>query len=703
MQPKMQLKKSLLFLTVLIILTNLVYADLVAHYSFDGDDMDMDVINDDSDNGNIGTFFNKNTKLLMSFDDGTASDESGNLNDGTINGAVWTSGTIHGATQVGGRVGNALEFDGDDDYVEVPDSPELRLEEHTIEAWIKPTSSVVDWARIVGKGDGKNRNYGLWRHSDGYILCQIYGSPSNVNCLSDNSYPVGEWYHAACTYDGSNVKMYIDGLNVKTCPYTGTPVTSSDPVTIGYAGFHTFFNGIIDEVRIYNRALNDDEITANMNGGSIATDGLVSEHKFENIDGTYTHDTARAVSNGAFEFDGVDDYVSVPNLPNTDELTIEMWIYPQGSVGDFRGLFGNQGWTTGNIHFQIGTDNKIQSAINSNVPPSAFSTTTFDSSNLNRWFHIAVTYDKSEGYHRMYVNGVEEADEPITTAQTITLSNLRIGSTYDDNRLFNGKIDELAIYSKSLTPEEIQDHFIAKKAKFTDWTTGKVGTGLEFDGVNDYVEVLDSSSLHSDRELTVEGWFKLNAFDERWQSIYWKGNPGCGTGCERREYTFWVRNNGLLHFTSTPVSRIGVGQLACNAPAGTIQTNQWYHFATIISADGNYMKTYLNGELKASCGYDTSGIRDTTGPFRIGAQPTVGNSFNGVIDEVKIYDSALTEEQISENYDNAMNPPTTPGSSGYRGGGGGAPGFKPNLITLVIMISSLILLSGYDILRRKNF
>ena len=99
MQPKMQLKKSLLFLTVLIILTNLVYADLVAHYSFDGDDMDMDVINDDSDNGNIGTFFTKNTKLLMSFDDGTASDESGNLNDGTINGAVWTSGTIHGATQ----------------------------------------------------------------------------------------------------------------------------------------------------------------------------------------------------------------------------------------------------------------------------------------------------------------------------------------------------------------------------------------------------------------------------------------------------------------------------------------------------------------------------------------------------------------------------------------------------------------------------
>ena len=60
--------------------------------------------------------------------------------------------------------------------------------------------------------------------------------------------PVGSWAHVAGTCDGANMKVYINGVLEKTIPYSQTPYTSSDPVTMGYAGFYTYFDGLIDEV-----------------------------------------------------------------------------------------------------------------------------------------------------------------------------------------------------------------------------------------------------------------------------------------------------------------------------------------------------------------------------------------------------------------------------------------------------------------------
>src|SRR3989338_207473 len=187
---------------------------------------------------------------------------------------------------------------------------------------------------------------------------------------------------------------------------------------------------------------------------------------------------------GAYQFDGVNDYVGIPNLSNTDEFTIAMWIYPQGNVGQLRGLFGNQGWVTGNIHFQIASaTNLLGSAVWSGN--YLYGTTVFNDSNLNKWFHVAVTYSKGSNSHKLYVNTVnEDADNaPVT----MVLSSLRIGSTYDQTRFFNGTIDQVMIFNRSLSASEIQQLYYSNLNKYdTDKWLFYANVSNQSDGIYTY-------------------------------------------------------------------------------------------------------------------------------------------------------------------------------------------------------------------------
>jgi len=181
-------------------------------------------------------------------------------------------GEIEGdAKRVKGKFGNALEFDGDD-MVEIADDDNLRLgKAQTLTAWIYPSDNVADWVRIVGKGETGPRNYGLWRHSGGYLLFQIYGPVlCNAYDTGDNDTlgPPKEWTHMAGTYDGKDIKLFVNGAEVFSTGCTTEPLTSSDPLTFGYTGsFHTYFKGLIDDIGIFKAVLTDAEIKNIMEKG----------------------------------------------------------------------------------------------------------------------------------------------------------------------------------------------------------------------------------------------------------------------------------------------------------------------------------------------------------------------------------------------------------------------------------------------------
>jgi hypothetical protein len=206
-------------------------------------------------------------------DSGTIAYDSVNDNDGTI----------HGASRTTGKVGDALSFDGSNDYIEIPDHPSLRgMPELTVEAWAYPTSVVDHWDGIVVK----RNNYGA-----GNVTYQLYirrtpnlldphptfgvanqsGTIGGLACTETVLSP-NQWYHFVGLYTDDTVKLYVNGtlcgekslvgVNVYDAPHRfviGTIVYGS--------GQAYYFNGLIDEVAVYSRALTEEEIQQHHQNG----------------------------------------------------------------------------------------------------------------------------------------------------------------------------------------------------------------------------------------------------------------------------------------------------------------------------------------------------------------------------------------------------------------------------------------------------
>jgi hypothetical protein len=162
--------------------------------------------------------------------------------------------------------GKAVRLGGADGQVVIPDDPSLRLTgDLTISVWFRKDEQQVDWARLVGKGDHRLRNYGLFaggKQQQGVILFQQWeGNLKEVVALQGKTkIEPGKWQHVAATVRGDEVVLYVGGQVDMTGRRTGPPATSPDPVTFGFAGFHQPFPGVIDDVRIYRRALSEQEI-----------------------------------------------------------------------------------------------------------------------------------------------------------------------------------------------------------------------------------------------------------------------------------------------------------------------------------------------------------------------------------------------------------------------------------------------------------
>lgn len=220
----------------------------------------------------------KDIAALWLFDEGkgkVATDTSPNGNDGEFFGSP---------TWVDGKFGKALEFNGTSDYVQVPDSPSLDIEEAiTIVAW-------VNWktfkdAGILSKSQdgGGDGNYFLSTGCGGGPTQAKFGviSAAGHTCgPASAALKPGQWYHVAGTFDGKQLAVYIDGA-LENAQNHGGPLTTSDwPVIIGsYAGLGFKSNAIIDELAVFNVALDEKDINTIMNEGLEKGAGLAVSPK----------------------------------------------------------------------------------------------------------------------------------------------------------------------------------------------------------------------------------------------------------------------------------------------------------------------------------------------------------------------------------------------------------------------------------------
>jgi len=191
---------------------------------------------------------------VWSFDEGTgtrAADSSGNGNDATLGGGpAWTVGLV----------GGAAEFDGLTRDAMIPDSPSLSVTGTglTLSTWIYPTQA---------KGGAlihKDFQYSLYRRANGALTYADSATWSYATIGDHGMTPLNAWSHVTVTFDGAQIKFYVNGTLVDTVSRSGTLTDTANPLYLGsYAGSSSplsRFAGRMDEVQVYDRALSASEI-----------------------------------------------------------------------------------------------------------------------------------------------------------------------------------------------------------------------------------------------------------------------------------------------------------------------------------------------------------------------------------------------------------------------------------------------------------
>lgn len=209
--------------------------------------------------------------------DGSVQDASPQNNHGMNHGAEVARG--------GGQVGNAFKFDGDGDHVAVGDVADADgTATLTLAAWINPSATGQgDFLTKNTSGDLSNSSW-VFRYDgegDQKISAHFNDNSDNWTMIrSDSTVSPGAFTHAAVTIDGSTRRLFIDGTEDASDSFSATLDDESAPVIIGAAdksggGVTNEFDGLLDEVRIYNRALSAAEVTslASMGGNSSAGGG----------------------------------------------------------------------------------------------------------------------------------------------------------------------------------------------------------------------------------------------------------------------------------------------------------------------------------------------------------------------------------------------------------------------------------------------
>ena len=184
-----------------------------------------------------------------SFNDGSGvqtRDSSGQSNTGTIAGATWTTN---------GKFGSALSFNGTSAWVTIADANSLDLTTGmTIEAWVNPSSG-TGWRSVVLKETSGGLAYALYSANNGSRPAGYVHTHDDVGVTGTAAVPLNSWTHLALTYDGATLRLYVNGILVRSTSGHGAAASAGALRIGGNSVWGEYFRGLIDEVRIYNRAL----------------------------------------------------------------------------------------------------------------------------------------------------------------------------------------------------------------------------------------------------------------------------------------------------------------------------------------------------------------------------------------------------------------------------------------------------------------
>lgn len=651
-----------------------------------------------------------------SFDEGygtTAHDGSGQGNTGTVTGATWKDG----GECISGK---CLYFDGSGDYVSIADSDSLSItgDKITMSAWVKPTAAGESSdSRILSKNDGvTDSNYSLEFHSDLELGMRVNNAaPTEYN--ANRTSKLNEWVYVVGVYDGSNMIMYLNGVESGSVSKSGDIDDDNGSLTIGTHSTtpaNRNFFGYIDEVKIYPYARSADQIRQDYNAGlagastksgtavsfggneigqGTLNDGLIAYYKFdESITAngiydssgngnsctfSYNASTTSGKYGNALTLDGSLDEAdcgAIPEWDVTNKSSASAWVKPtvlsdwQGVVNKgndfYMGFYGDEACIT--YHAGGSWQNKCTSGMN-------YSTAT--------WYHLVASIDNENDNIKMYVNNSLVIDEYDTDDVQDNNADVTIGA-YSSQEL-QGLIDEVRLYDKILTAKEVTSLYEYGPPPVAHWKfdemsgataydsvassttdggndgvissaswapTGKYGSALDFNGNGDYAYVNPNTKQEfGTGSFTTSFWIKADSYpvgqDNSEAGIVGKLDVSYWSG-----WMVLMEDSGYIRFYTDDGSSEGT-----NWSDNSLALDTWYYVTAVIDRENNEQKIYINGvensDINDISGYGSFDSQ-TSNEILIGARRGDVSYFDGKIDDVRIYNYALTSKQINKAMNN---------------------------------------------------
>ncbi|MBN1689294.1 MAG: hypothetical protein JW893_09345, partial [Candidatus Omnitrophica bacterium] len=372
--------------------------------------------------------------------------------------------------------GYARLFDGEKSHIFIPHYRELNFRgPFSIEAWIRPIATKNDSPQTIisrWQSVAAQKSFALQLSSEGKIDFQVSSDGAlSIHHTGDTVLTPGVWYHVAAVYTGSDIRVYLNGaLDGEPALFQGPLHQSTVPIYVGALvnnRVDEFYEGVIDEVAFYQRALSETEALTHYGNAS----GLVGLWHLNERAGVladrsgYGHNAiahgnpvlgAEGKFDKAVYLDGKGQYLDTAasyRLNPEDELTLEAWIKPEASAqGTERQstILSSIGGETGFNLSITGPEGQLRAFAPSLAPSELLSRSTVMP---NIWQHVAVTWSK--GTVRLYLNGVLETSAPYHGFLKTGKVGLRIGMDSSKVAPFRGAIDEVSVYRRAKTEPEI--------------------------------------------------------------------------------------------------------------------------------------------------------------------------------------------------------------------------------------------------------
>jgi len=622
---------------------------------------------------------------------GNAKDGSSFANNAAVNGANLTQDRF-------GRANNAFFFDGVQSAVTAPNAAQLNSAHTTISFWVNPAS-------FPAQGEAYLLSFGGWQQR-WKISLPGHGKPvftthSNGACCSDmdSNMPldVNVWTHVVMVHDGAKDIIYFNGAQVNEKNVSGALDPTTHRLGIGYdpIDIANYFHGALDEVMIFDEALSAAEIAAlyaAQNTAPVIPQGLVASYSFNGngADGTdfgnHLDASTASMSTDRFGFgksallcNGNSSEAKAPNSEqlNSPYATVSFWAKVNTLPGNGEAFLlsfggwqerwkislpphGKPVWTTNHSNGISDMDSGDGNALQPGV-----------------WTHVVMVHDGAKD--KIFLNGVMAAEKNVVGTLNSTTHILGVGyNPIDGGNWFDGSLDDIQLYNYAVsnadiaalhaaqaafpgTPSDLVAHYSlngngSDETQLRNHATLEPGAaavsnrhGWASNAMTGAALADNSPALQSDH-TTISFWVKPNSFPGSGE-VYLMSNGGW-----QERWKISMPSHGKPVFTTH-----SGGACCADMDSGTpLSIGAWTH--VVMVHDGAKDKIFFNGVMVNE--RNSPGALDKTKyPLGIGFDPIDGAGyFDGALDDVQIYNTALSSTEIAALYAAQNQAPTVSGN-----------------------------------------